>query len=113
MQDGKKAKSTKNKVSNPIHILQEACKRFSLSCLSKRLDGIQLIDGKISVVESDKMKCLTFERQSMSNLYDVNLISSNGNTFGCHKCILAARLDYFHCMLGSCWAEGWIDGKNQ
>ncbi|GFY53971.1 inhibitor of Bruton tyrosine kinase [Trichonephila inaurata madagascariensis] len=104
-QDGKKAKSAKNKASNPIHILQEACKRFSLNCLSKRLDGIQLIDGKITVIESDKMKCLTFDRQSMSNLYDVNLISSNGTTFGCHKCILAARLDYFHSMLGTCWAE--------
>ncbi|PRD20954.1 UNVERIFIED_CONTAM: ibtk [Trichonephila clavipes] len=76
------------------------------------LDGIQLIDGKITLTGSDEIKRLTFERQSMSNLYDVNLISSNGTTFGCHKCILVARLDYFHSMLSTCWAELFSFFKN-
>ncbi|GFS53093.1 inhibitor of Bruton tyrosine kinase [Nephila pilipes] len=104
-QDWGKTKLAKRKYFNPIHIFQETCKILSLDDLSKRLDGIQLINGRIFVGESCNMKRMTFNRKSMSNLYDVNLISSNETVFGCHKCILAARLDYFHSMLSTCWVE--------
>ncbi|KAF8773228.1 Inhibitor of Bruton tyrosine kinase like protein [Argiope bruennichi] len=108
-EDGKKSKSgAKNaKSPNPVQLVQEASKRFGLTRLSKRLESVKIINGKISANELDKMPRLTFNRRSLPNLYDVNLISSGGIAFGCHKCILAARLDYFHCMLGTCWAENF------
>lgn len=38
-------------------------------------------------------------------LYDVCIRAEDGTTVQCHKCILAARLEYFHSMLGSGWIE--------
>ncbi|GIY10667.1 inhibitor of Bruton tyrosine kinase [Caerostris extrusa] len=113
-ENGKKNKSNaKNKASNPVHIVQEACKKLGLTRLSKRLEGVKLVNGKISVNEPRTMPRLTFSRLSLSNLCDVNLISSvneasssdKKTVFSCHKCILAARLDYFHSMLSHCWEE--------
>ncbi|CAL1279292.1 unnamed protein product [Larinioides sclopetarius] len=108
-EDGKRSKSSakNSKPPNPVQLVQEASKKLGLSRLSKRLEGVKIIDGKIFIKDLDKMPRLTFNRRSLSDLCDVNLISSSGTAFNCHKCILAARLDYFHCMLGTCWAENF------
>ncbi|KAG8179334.1 hypothetical protein JTE90_011598 [Oedothorax gibbosus] len=106
----KKGKST-NKATNPIIILQEVSKKLHLSYLTKRLDSIKIINGKITVQRKDQIPCVKFSRLSMSDLCDVNLISSEGTVFGCHKCILISRLDYFHSMLSTCWAENSLLGN--
>ncbi|KFM65426.1 Inhibitor of Bruton tyrosine kinase, partial [Stegodyphus mimosarum] len=104
---GKKKKSnTKNvKKVNPVILVQEASKRLNVGILAKKLDGVRIVDGKITIVEEMFSPKLNFDRFSLSSLSDVNLLSCDGCVFHCHKCILAARLDYFHSMLSSCWAE--------
>ena len=40
-----------------------------------------------------------------NDLYDVAIVSEDTMEIKCHKCILVARLEYFHSMLGSGWIE--------
>lgn len=104
---GKKKKlSAKTlKATNPITILQEASRKLGMGILAKKLDGVKLINGQISLSESKPVEKISYDRCSFSQLCDVNLLSSDGSVFRCHKCILIARLDYFHSMLSTFWAE--------
>jgi hypothetical protein len=38
-------------------------------------------------------------------LYDVRIRSEDGKELRAHKCVLVARLDYFHNMLSGRWVE--------
>ena len=40
-----------------------------------------------------------------TKLHDIDIIAGDGVTFSCHKCILDARLQYFHGLLSSTWIE--------
>lgn len=105
-ENGKKKKPDKtSKNMNPITILQETSRKLGMSILAKRLGGVKLINGQIKLVESNPVDKISFNRNSLTKLYDVNLISSDGSVFHCHKCILIARLDYFHSMLSTAWIE--------
>ncbi|XP_060067685.1 inhibitor of Bruton tyrosine kinase-like, partial [Ylistrum balloti] len=42
------------------------------------------------------------------DMYDVSIQSEDNTVIHCHKCVLVARLEYFHSMLGS----GWIETSN-
>ncbi|CAB1333636.1 unnamed protein product, partial [Coregonus sp. 'balchen'] len=46
-----------------------------------------------------------FNQKKCSYLCDVTLRSEDGKEFPCHKCVLCARLEYFHSMLGNPWIE--------
>ncbi|OXB75543.1 UNVERIFIED_CONTAM: hypothetical protein H355_013543 [Colinus virginianus] len=70
-----------------------------------RLDGVRLENGKINVVNKKNGNKLKFNQKKCSYLCDVTLKSSDGKEFPCHKCVLCARLDYFHSMLSSSWIE--------
>ena len=48
---------------------------------------------------------LSVSRDSKLELYDVSIESEDGEMFHCHKCVLVARLEYFHSMLASGWME--------
>jgi len=39
------------------------------------------------------------------NLQDVDIIAADGVTLACHKCVLDARLQYFHGLFSSTWIE--------
>ena len=39
------------------------------------------------------------------DMYDVSISSSDDVVIYCHKCVLVARLEYFHSMLASGWME--------
>ncbi len=41
-------------------------------------------------------------------MYDVGIQAEDGVTIHCHKCVVVARLEYFHSMLSS----GWIEVSN-
>uniref|UniRef100_A0A1B6MEM7 BTB domain-containing protein n=1 Tax=Graphocephala atropunctata TaxID=36148 RepID=A0A1B6MEM7_9HEMI len=45
------------------------------------------------------------ERSMLASLYDVTIASSDGASFRAHKCVLAARLDYFNSMFTGGWVE--------
>ncbi|NXN28189.1 IBTK kinase, partial [Nycticryphes semicollaris] len=104
-----KSKSKKGKVAgeeaNLIKMLQSAARKFGLSNLSGRLDGVRLENGKINVVNKKNGNKLKLNQKKCSYLCDVTLKSLDGKEFPCHKCVLCARLDYFHSMLSSSWIE--------
>ncbi|XP_063867571.1 inhibitor of Bruton tyrosine kinase-like [Scylla paramamosain] len=45
----------------------------------------------------------TYSRESLPELWDVTVTSKSGDAIRAHKCILAARLEYFNIMFGSRW----------
>ncbi|XP_073192644.1 inhibitor of Bruton tyrosine kinase isoform X5 [Lepidochelys kempii] len=70
-----------------------------------RLDGVKLENGKINVVNRKNGTKPKLNPQKCSDLCDVTMKSIDGKEFPCHKCVLCARLDYFHRMLSSSWIE--------
>ncbi|XP_017933565.2 inhibitor of Bruton tyrosine kinase isoform X1 [Manacus vitellinus] len=108
MNEKQKSKSKKGKAgeeANLIKMLQSAAKKFGLSNLSGRLDGVRLENGKIIVVNKKNGNKPKLNQKKCSYLCDVTLKSLDGKEFPCHKCVLCARLDYFHSMLSSSWIE--------
>ncbi|NXE51992.1 IBTK kinase, partial [Casuarius casuarius] len=104
-----KSKSKKGKVAgeeaNLIKMLQSVAKKFGLGNLSGRLDGVRLENGKINAVHKKNGNKPKLNQKKCSYLCDVTLKSLDGKEFPCHKCVLCARLDYFHSMLSSSWIE--------
>ncbi|XP_025096853.1 inhibitor of Bruton tyrosine kinase-like isoform X2 [Pomacea canaliculata] len=92
--------------NDPVKILQEAARKLGVKGLSKRLEGVSCVNN---VIQSTGKKIaaprLKFDRTKIPELYDVCIRAEDGTTVQCHKCILAARLEYFHSMLGSGWIE--------
>ncbi|KAM8810243.1 IBTK kinase, partial [Eudromia elegans] len=104
-----KSKPKKGKVAgeevNLIKMLQSVAKKFGLSNLSGRLDGVRLENGKINILNRKNGNKPKLNQKKCSYLCDVTLKSLDGKEFPCHKCVLCARLDYFHSMLSSSWIE--------
>ncbi|XP_064025549.1 inhibitor of Bruton tyrosine kinase isoform X1 [Pogoniulus pusillus] len=109
MNEKQRSKSKKGRVvgeeASLIKMLQSAAKKFGLSNLSGRLDGVRLENGKINVVNKKNGNKPKLNQKKCSYLCDVTLKSLDGKEFPCHKCVLCARLDYFHSMLSSSWIE--------
>ncbi|KAL8560153.1 hypothetical protein ACOMHN_021648 [Nucella lapillus] len=104
---GKKGGGQKGR--DPVKVLQEAARKFGVKGLSKRLEAVKCVNG---VIQSGGKKLqpsrLRYERTKLGELYDVCIQADDTTTIQCHKCVLAARLEYFHSMLGS----GWIETSN-
>ncbi|XP_014665632.1 PREDICTED: inhibitor of Bruton tyrosine kinase-like [Priapulus caudatus] len=92
--------------SNPIMLLQEAARRLGIFNLAKRLEGVKHISGRVqSTGKMVHCKDFTFSRNQFPELHDVTLQAQDDSTISCHKCVLVARLEYFHSMLTSGWIE--------
>ncbi|XP_070788981.1 inhibitor of Bruton tyrosine kinase isoform X3 [Pituophis catenifer annectens] len=106
-----KSKSTSKKCKdvgeemNLVKMLQIAAKKFGLSNLSSRLDGIRIENGRVNVVNRKNGSKPKFSQKKCSHLCDVTIKSKDGKEFPCHKCVLCAKLDYFHSMLSNSWIE--------
>uniref|UniRef100_A0A8D0GK01 BTB domain-containing protein n=1 Tax=Sphenodon punctatus TaxID=8508 RepID=A0A8D0GK01_SPHPU len=90
---------------NLVKMLQGAAKKFGLSNLSARLDGVRVENGKINIVNRKNGNKPKLNQKKCSYLCDVTMKSIDGKEFPCHKCVLCARIDYFHSMLSSSWIE--------
>ncbi|XP_059124290.1 inhibitor of Bruton tyrosine kinase [Peromyscus eremicus] len=90
---------------DPVRMLQNVAKKFGLSNLSSRLDGVRFENEKINVIAKKTGNKLKLSQKKCSFLYDVTMKSVDGKEFPCHKCVLCARLEYFHSMLSSSWIE--------
>uniref|UniRef100_A0A8C7EZ16 Inhibitor of Bruton tyrosine kinase n=1 Tax=Oncorhynchus kisutch TaxID=8019 RepID=A0A8C7EZ16_ONCKI len=90
---------------NPVKTLQGVAKKLGMGSLSARLDGVQYDNGKINVVLKMTANKPRYNQKKCSYLCDVTLRSEDGKEFPCHKCVLCARLEYFHSMLGNPWIE--------
>ena len=40
-----------------------------------------------------------------TSVHDVDIITGDGVTLACHKCVLDARVQYFHGLFASTWIE--------
>ncbi|XP_032265276.1 inhibitor of Bruton tyrosine kinase isoform X3 [Phoca vitulina] len=90
---------------DPVRMLQNVAKKFGFSNLSSRLDGVKFENGKINVIEKKPGTKSKLNQKKCSFLCDVTMKSVDGKEFPCHKCVLCARLEYFHSMLSSSWIE--------
>ncbi|XP_044102596.1 inhibitor of Bruton tyrosine kinase isoform X3 [Neovison vison] len=90
---------------DPVRMLQNVARKFGFSNLSSRLDGVKFENGKINVIEKKPGNKLKLNQKKCSFLCDVTMKSVDGKEFTCHKCVLCARLEYFHSMLSSSWIE--------
>lgn len=106
----KKGKEKKNAKTaserDPIRLLQDMGKKFGVKGLAKRLEGIQYVNGRIEGKSKQQTRApLRFDRSKLSDLYDITIQSEDGTEVCCHRCVLVARLEYFHSMLSSGWVE--------
>ncbi|XP_019507453.1 PREDICTED: inhibitor of Bruton tyrosine kinase [Hipposideros armiger] len=90
---------------DPVRMLQNLARKFGFSNLSSRLDGVRFENEKINVIDKRTGNKPKLNQKKCSFLYDVTIISVDGKEFPCHKCVLCARLEYFHSMLSSSWIE--------
>lgn len=107
-QKSKSKSSSKGKSSgedDPVRMLQNVAKKFGFNNLSSRLDGVRFENGKINVIEKKTDNKSKLNQKKCSFLCDVTMKSVDGKEFPCHKCVLCARLEYFHSMLSSSWIE--------
>ncbi|KAJ7388445.1 hypothetical protein OS493_037607, partial [Desmophyllum pertusum] len=65
--------------------------------------------NKADISRCHTYKSVKFSRLNCPELYDVVIVSKEGTELKCHKCILVARLEYFHSML----ASGWLESSEQ
>ncbi|KAF6114168.1 inhibitor of Bruton tyrosine kinase [Phyllostomus discolor] len=70
-----------------------------------RLDGVRFENEKINVIDKKTGNKPKLNQGKCSFLCDVTMKSVDGKEFRCHKCVLCARLEYFHSMLSSSWIE--------
>ncbi|KAF5274038.1 hypothetical protein FQR65_LT04436 [Abscondita terminalis] len=101
---GKCALCVENK--NPVRLLQDASKRFGVKTLQKLLDNV-FYDNECVTVKSKSIKTVTpkFFRKSFPELHDVILKTKDEVKVPAHKCILAARLEYFNSLFSVRWNE--------
>ncbi|XP_017362184.1 inhibitor of Bruton tyrosine kinase isoform X2 [Cebus imitator] len=90
---------------DPVRMLQTVAKKFGFSNLSSRLDGVRFENEQINVIAKKTGNKLKLSQKKCSFLCDVTMKSVDGKEFPCHKCVLCARLEYFHSMLSSSWIE--------
>ncbi|KAE8603105.1 hypothetical protein XENTR_v10014218 [Xenopus tropicalis] len=116
-QKGKTKQSKKTKSicdeTSPVKLLQNTAKKFGLTNLISRLDGVRYENGRINVFQKKSGDKLRFNQEKCSSLYDVMMKSEDGKEFHCHKCVLCARLEYFNSMLSSSWIEATCCSKLQ
>ncbi|XP_054425632.1 inhibitor of Bruton tyrosine kinase isoform X2 [Pteronotus mesoamericanus] len=90
---------------DPVRMLQNVAKKFGFSALSSRLDEVTFENEKINVIAKKTGNKPKLNQKECSYLSDVTMKSVDGKEFPCHKCVLCARLEYFHSMLSSSWIE--------
>ncbi|XP_075218309.1 inhibitor of Bruton tyrosine kinase [Lycorma delicatula] len=98
--------------TDPIRMALEASKKYKISNLIKILqclkyDNAVIIKKDVLITNGFLQVPLppVLDHKSFPDLYDVEISSSDGEIIKAHKCVLAARLEYFHSML----AGGWIE----
>ncbi|XP_045699381.1 inhibitor of Bruton tyrosine kinase [Phyllostomus hastatus] len=90
---------------DPVGMLQNVARKFGFSTLSSRLDGVRFENEKINIIDKKTGNKPKLNQGKCSFLCDVTMKSVDGKEFPCHKCVLCARLEYFHSMLSSSWIE--------
>ncbi|CAG9795587.1 unnamed protein product [Diatraea saccharalis] len=99
---------------DPVKLVQAAAKRLQFMTLHKLLDKFYYRDGTICLKDSatyTKNPPQYWQRDSLPDLVDTNVCSKDGVLIPAHKCVLAARLDYFQGMFLHSWTESKLLSK--
>ncbi|XP_039275815.1 inhibitor of Bruton tyrosine kinase [Nilaparvata lugens] len=100
------------KREDPIRLLAAAATEFKVHALNKILHLLRYDGNKILMKEgfSDlkKSKPFALDYNARKDLYDVVIAGNDGGTIQAHKCVLAARLEYFRHMLCGGWVEASV-----
>ncbi|XP_056647953.1 inhibitor of Bruton tyrosine kinase [Diorhabda sublineata] len=90
-----------NKTKNPVRLLHEMAKKFECTHLQEVLSNLEMDKCIIYVKnnEIDKPEYrIRFDRLKYTKFYDVTVKCKDDQTLKAHKCLLAARLEYFNNM---------------
>lgn len=107
-------KSRKRKGKNlagPSNLLQAVlslARKLEVQTLEQALMNYKRMERTEEEMYFDLMECrenFSYCRKNLPELWDVTVTSKNGDAIRAHKCILAARLEYFSIMFGSRWNE--------
>ncbi|XP_023939294.2 inhibitor of Bruton tyrosine kinase [Bicyclus anynana] len=99
---------------DPVKLVQATAKRIQVMGLHKLLDKFYYREGTVCLKESAKFSInapLTWDRDSFQQLVDTNVCSKDGIPISAHKCVLAARLEYFQGMFMHSWTESKLLSK--
>ena len=113
---GRKHSKEKRDHQNPLFLLAGLAERLGMHPLHKELANFKLIENSI-VDTRPQFWCRKnlavrayFTRKNYPEFYDIIIQSEDGEEFFAHRCILSARLEYFHSM----FSLGWIEtGRNR
>lgn len=93
-------------LNNPVRMLHEMSKRFEVVDLQKILSNLDMVKHSVRIKKDGrevKMSNPIFNKNVCAELYDVEILCRDERVLKAHKCILAARLDYFGSMFSSRW----------
>ncbi|XP_045501851.1 inhibitor of Bruton tyrosine kinase [Colias croceus] len=99
---------------DPVKLVQTSAKKLQVMGLHKLLEKFYYKEDSIRHRESSsytKNPPLTWDRDSFPELVDTNVCSKDGVLISAHKCVLAARLEYFHGMFMHSWTESKLLSK--
>uniref|UniRef100_A0A6P7F2T9 Inhibitor of Bruton tyrosine kinase n=1 Tax=Diabrotica virgifera virgifera TaxID=50390 RepID=A0A6P7F2T9_DIAVI len=103
-QQQNKQKHTENKTKqsrNPVRLLHEMAKKYECVTLQKCLSNLEMsnyvIFSKNHAAHRSRMN-INFERLNFASFYDVTIKCRDNKTLSAHKCVLAARMEYFNNM---------------
>nr|XP_049701177.1 inhibitor of Bruton tyrosine kinase [Helicoverpa armigera] len=101
---------------DPVKLLQATAKRLQVLTLHKLLDKFYYKNGSICIKESasntfTRNPAPQWDRDAFPELVDTSVQSKDGASVPAHKCVLAARLEYFQGMFMHSWTESKMLSK--
>ncbi|XP_050550953.1 inhibitor of Bruton tyrosine kinase [Spodoptera frugiperda] len=101
---------------DPVKLVQATAKRLQVMALHKLLDKFYYKNGSICLKESastnfTRNPAPCWNREAYPELVDTHVVSKDGAAVPAHKCVLAARLDYFQGMFMHSWTESKMLSK--
>lgn len=93
-------KVEKDDFVNPVSALLEASKLLGMTNLTACIAQYRYSNGSIEFLPNGKMPTkeqqnIRYSRKGFSEFYDVTIKTEEGVELSAHRCVLAARLDYF------------------
>ena len=93
-------KVEKDDLVNPILALLEASKLLGMTNLTACIGQYRYLNGSIEFLPNGKMPTreqqnIRYSRKVFAEFHDVTIKSEDGVELSAHRCVLAARLDYF------------------
>lgn len=99
-------KSKPVNIKNPIRMLQDLAKRYGCKELHSTLTNLEMQKFVIRFKHTHEFRYpipMVFNRAMFPNFYDVTIKCRDNKEIKAHKCILAARLEYFNNMFSMRW----------